>query len=145
MDYASIAAVLGAAYLLLEDEEEQLKTRRRKVWVRDWVAKRESDGCYMKLLRELRADHTSLYRNFLRMKADDFDFLLNLCTPLIKKKDTYFRKAISAGERLAVTLRTIIRTFHIFVLATTPSRENFSDHTEYLSKSNWQIFGYLSL
>ena len=39
------------------------------------------------------------------MSPDRFDHLLSLVKPLIEKKDTTFRKAISAEERLAITLR----------------------------------------
>ena len=39
------------------------------------------------------------------MSPDRFDHLLELVTPLIEKKDTRFRKAIPACERLALTLR----------------------------------------
>ncbi|XP_036436857.1 protein ANTAGONIST OF LIKE HETEROCHROMATIN PROTEIN 1-like [Colossoma macropomum] len=41
----------------------------------------------------------------LRMTAEEFDFLLERVAPLITKEDTRFWKAISARERLSVTLR----------------------------------------
>ena len=45
------------------------------------------------------------FKNFFQMKRSDFEVLLNLIAPKIKKEDTSFRRAISANERLAVTLR----------------------------------------
>ena len=39
------------------------------------------------------------------MSPDRFDALLNLVRPSIEKRDTVFRKAITAEERLALTLR----------------------------------------
>ena len=42
---------------------------------------------------------------YFRMSPDRFNHLLSLVEPLIKKSETKFRKPISAGERLAVTLR----------------------------------------
>lgn len=39
------------------------------------------------------------------MSPDRFDVFLSLVKPLIEKKDTNFRKAISAQEKLAITLR----------------------------------------
>ena len=39
------------------------------------------------------------------MTPERFDHLLSLVAPLISKEDTQFRKAISAAERLALTLR----------------------------------------
>ncbi|XP_054709131.1 uncharacterized protein LOC129218835 [Uloborus diversus] len=49
-------------------------------------------------------DHEG-YRRFLRMDTDTFQFLLQKIEPLISKQDTVMRRAIPAGERLAITLR----------------------------------------
>lgn len=38
------------------------------------------------------------FKNFFRMKSNDFEFLLNLIAPKIKKEDTPFKRAISAEE-----------------------------------------------
>ena len=38
------------------------------------------------------------------MDQATFDRLLGLVTPIFRRKDTRFREAIPAGERLAVTL-----------------------------------------
>lgn len=46
-----------------------------------------------------------LYKNFVRMTPDDFDYLLNLTTPSIEKSNTNMRESICPGERLAITLR----------------------------------------
>lgn len=102
MSYPEFATVMGAAYLLLEEDEPEII---RSVWVQEWVKKRETEGCYAKLLQELRANNPNLFRNFVRMSAEDFDFLLELVTPHIQKQDTAMRKAIPPGERLALTLR----------------------------------------
>lgn len=45
------------------------------------------------------------FRNCFRMTSADFEILLRKIGPKISKKDTKFRKAIPAHERLAVTLR----------------------------------------
>ena len=73
--------------------------------MRDWVLRRQTDGCYVKLLRELELEVPSLYKNFLRMNALDFNALLSLIEPKIRKQDTVMRDSIPAGERLAITLR----------------------------------------
>lgn len=39
------------------------------------------------------------------MNAEEFEFILNKVAPLITKKDTKWRLAITAKERLALTLR----------------------------------------
>ena len=39
------------------------------------------------------------------MDLSSFEYLLDLVTPVISKTDTVMREAITAGQRLAVTLR----------------------------------------
>ncbi|KAJ8938412.1 hypothetical protein NQ318_011995 [Aromia moschata] len=45
------------------------------------------------------------YRNFLRIDQEYFDYLLEFVRPDIEKKDTNMREAISASQRLSITLR----------------------------------------
>ena len=51
------------------------------------------------------AGHCETLFNLLRMDQNMFHFILEGIQPLIEKKDTNWRKAITPGERLAVTLR----------------------------------------
>uniref|UniRef100_A0A1I8M9Y5 DDE Tnp4 domain-containing protein n=1 Tax=Musca domestica TaxID=7370 RepID=A0A1I8M9Y5_MUSDO len=82
-----------------------MKNRKKRPWVREWLRQRKEEGCCVKLLTQLRAETPSLYKNFLRMNAADFDNLLKLTAPLLTKKTTQLREPISASERLMVTLR----------------------------------------
>ncbi len=45
------------------------------------------------------------FRDLLRMDVEDFIYLLEKVTPLIQRRDTKFRRAISARMRLSLTLR----------------------------------------
>ena len=45
------------------------------------------------------------FQNFLRMGKTDFQELLAKMTPHIQRQDTWMREAISAAERLPITLR----------------------------------------
>ena len=45
------------------------------------------------------------FGDLLRMTAEDFEVLLRRVAPLITKRDTQMRLAITAKERLALTLR----------------------------------------
>ena len=65
----------------------------------------ERQNRYVNLLGEVRMDSCALFRNFTRMKASDFELLLQLIGPSIKKQETNMREAIPISKRLAVTLR----------------------------------------
>ena len=68
-------------------------------------AKRRQRGEYHTLIQEMRlSDHDSFYKYF-RIIPSRFDHLLSLVGPAITRQETNFRSPISAGERLAVTLR----------------------------------------
>lgn len=105
-----IATIL-AAYLLESSDDEveinakELPRKQRSVWRKEWIGRREKEGFCEKLLLELRAEDPQLYRNFLRMSADQFDHLLSLVTPHIQKTDTVMRASIPASNRLVMTLR----------------------------------------
>lgn len=101
----AIATILTIYVIESSEDEEEPSPKKRKIWTKDWVARRNQDGFYTKLLMELRAEEPALYRNFLRMNATQFDYILALVTPYIIKRDTNMRQSISPGERLAVTLR----------------------------------------
>lgn len=85
----------------------QKQTKKRDIWVRQWLEKRQSDGAHQTLLKEFRSvdNQKYLFRNFLRMDENIYDELLMLVSPLIQKQDTSMRIAISPSERLSVTLR----------------------------------------
>ena len=106
---ADTSVTLGASLVivavLLKRSCRKRKTRKRRVWVRDWIRNRQSFGAFHQLVQELRMADTSTYRNFLRMDVSAFDELLGLLGPLITYQDTNMRQAISPGERLALTLR----------------------------------------
>ena len=68
----------------------------------DWA--RNALGAYNTLLQELHIEDPQQLRSFLRMTAKDLEEILRLTGPIISK-DTNMRQAISAKERLAVTLR----------------------------------------
>ena len=79
--------------------------RPRSIWTHQWLLKRPELGAYDTLLSELREEDKSSFLNFLRVSPELFDQLVDKVTPLVKKADTPFRKAVSPGMRLAVTLR----------------------------------------
>ena len=66
-----------------------------------------------------------------RMSMAQFDDFLRKITPLIKKKDTNFRKAITPEEKLSITLRYV----YIFRILLAKSKIIISKYLNiYLSK-----------
>lgn len=63
----------------------------------------DTHGAWCSLIPTLREEDPEQYYNFMRMWPVHFDELLERIEPFIKK--TSWRKAISPGERLAITLR----------------------------------------
>ena len=57
------------------------------------------------LMQELLTEDPKGFQNFLRMGKTDFQELLAKVTPHIQRQDTWMREAISAAERLSITLR----------------------------------------
>ncbi|KOB71283.1 putative nuclease HARBI1 [Operophtera brumata] len=99
MDDDDVIAVLGLALVL----QNRKRKRDRTEWSKRWLLKRKQFS-HVNLINELRFSPTD-YENYLRMDEKLYLKLLSLITPLIQRQDTVMRKAISAHERLAVTLR----------------------------------------
>jgi len=57
---------------------QQEKKRKRKIWVRDWISRRQDLGASAQLLTEMRVEDAAGYKNHLRMLSHQFDFLLSL-------------------------------------------------------------------
>lgn len=78
------------------------KKKKRKYWVHPLIRDRQH-SCFV-VARELSRDPDK-FKDFFRMSKPLFDRLLELVNPLITKKDTNWRLALSAEEKLTITLR----------------------------------------
>ena len=67
--------------------------QKRKIWERDWLAKRREHGAYHGLVREMRESDPAAYRNFWRMDDESFRTLLQSVAASIQRQDTTLRKA----------------------------------------------------
>lgn len=83
--------------LLLEEEEERPPKRKRKLYMRDWISQREERGIFHQLVKELEAGDVVAYKEFFRMTKEQFSFLLDQVTPLIRRKDQCSQGDNSAG------------------------------------------------
>lgn len=120
------AAVLAsaAASVLLSCANEK-KEKSKRLWERKWISRRQENGLFHVLSKELLLEDQFSFRNFLRMDEDTFRLLLSMVGTMIAKQDTRLRKSISPDEKLSATLR---------FLATGESYQSMEYHTR-LSKS----------
>jgi len=93
------------------------RRRQRSCWTRSWLLRREH-SISSTLVRELIAEDGAEYRGMFRMQESDFQFLLNLVSPIIAKQDTLLRESIPATERLQVTLRYLATGIQLFCFST---------------------------
>ena len=112
----NVVIVCYTAFLVTLDftakQKGRKRRRKRSVWIRHILRKRNEEGTHSILLPKLLCDDAH-YRNFLRMSKEDFALLLAMVEPALVRNDTVMRASISVSERLALTLR---------YLATGPNR-----------------------
>lgn len=97
---------------------QKKKRRNRRIWVRDWIIRRENLGASTRLLVEMREEDVEGYKNHLRMLPHQFDELLCKVKNAIQKQDTHMRNAIPAKIKLEVTLRYLAAGDSIYTLET---------------------------
>ena len=85
-------------------ERPRRKYNKKRMWVRKLYQQRQNVGAYEAVVRPMAGFDSTLYRNYMRMTLAQFEMLLGLVGPYITK-EAWRRKPISAGERLAITIR----------------------------------------
>ena len=100
-DQESDAAAVVIGVLLKRRKSKQRK--KRSVWVKPWLQRRNKLGVYRTLLQELRMEAEE-YKQFLRMSPELFDELLILVKPEIEKETTILRDPIPSALKLAATI-----------------------------------------
>ena len=100
--------LIGAAIVVMNQRrKKQLykKKQLRRFWRRGIFRERILYSEYFHLYQRLRDTDREFHYQYIRMSKERFDHLLSLIREDIMKKDTPMRKAISAEERLVITLR----------------------------------------
>lgn len=94
--------VLIAFYMLRRRKQRQ-KNKKRRFWVRPFHV---ANVCHSATVvaAEMNSD-SEKFKSFYRMNQENFLILVDLVSPLIQKKDTNYRLAVSPEERLLITLR----------------------------------------
>ncbi|CAH1973662.1 unnamed protein product [Acanthoscelides obtectus] len=89
--------------IFLRKKKKKSKTRRRW-WSRQIFHRRSQYG--NRLLRDMTAEPCEdIIRNFTRMTTQDFEHVMSLVEPKIRRMDTNMREAITVKERLTLCLR----------------------------------------
>ncbi|KAJ8936202.1 hypothetical protein NQ318_007356 [Aromia moschata] len=91
---------IAAAYLLLK---KRRKKTNRRFWVNPFYTINLGYSSYI-VAQELNHDPVK-FHGFYRMSKRTFQTLVEIIKPEISKRDTNYRKAVSAEERLLITLR----------------------------------------
>ena len=73
---AILQTVLVLARELEENMRKKKQRKKRTLWVRHWISRRGRLGASNNLLRELKLEEPTDYKNFLRMNGQQFDQLL---------------------------------------------------------------------
>ncbi|XP_041369872.1 putative nuclease HARBI1 [Gigantopelta aegis] len=81
------------------------RRKKRTIWVRKWLARRPDLGQYAWLMDELKKEDAKGFCNFLRMGCQIYQEILTRIEHRIKPKKSKYRKPLTAGIKLAITLR----------------------------------------
>ena len=89
----------------IQQQVQKRQRKRRSCWVFPYLKRRDDRGCYETLMKELASENPDLYRNFTRITEEIFREIVERVTPRIRRNVTYWRRPISPGLRVAITLR----------------------------------------
>ena len=87
--------------VLLMKEGDERRTRGPD---RAWIKRRREKGAFQNIVKELVDEDLPSFNNFMRMDCMTFQALVENISHKITKRTTMMRKAISASERVALTL-----------------------------------------
>ena len=91
--------------ILISKLKTIVNKRKKRLWVRKWISRRNEFGASATLLKELALESKEEYLNHLRMTEEKFNELLGKVQDSIRKCDTVMRKSIPPTVKLHVTLR----------------------------------------
>lgn len=84
---------------------QQTATKKRRYWIHPINQRRNTHGIYHTLIQELRnPDNDDRHKQYLRMSAESFDYLLGMIENDITKTTTRMREPIEPGMKLCITL-----------------------------------------
>lgn len=73
--------------------------------MREWILMRLKYGIYEKVMKHLRESDEKSFKNFVKVDLELFNEMVEDLGPRLQKRETNFRKPLSTGLKLAITLR----------------------------------------
>ena len=103
---AKIIFATAVSVMMLQRKKQLVKKKEiKRFWQRGIFRDRKIHSEYFHLYQTLRDTDREFHYRYLRMSKERFDHLLSLVREKITKKNTILREAITAEERLVITLR----------------------------------------
>ncbi|XP_055371978.1 putative nuclease HARBI1 [Condylostylus longicornis] len=92
-----LIAAAGVLACLIEEDENinQNRSRKRKIWVKTSLSKRSFHDVESKLIADLLLNNDGSFKNFTRISWDAFERLHHSIESKIKKQNTHMRESIS--------------------------------------------------
>ena len=102
----AIIILYAAIGVMIVNRRKRLikKKQIKRFWRRGIFRDRKIHSEYYTLYQTLRESDTEFHYRYLRMSKQRFDHLLSLIRHKITKKNTKMREAVTAEERLVITL-----------------------------------------
>jgi hypothetical protein len=72
-------------------ETEKENCHQKRLWVREWITKRESRGVSALLLKDLYLEDPKEFRLCLQLTPKKFESLLEMISPFIQKRNSFER------------------------------------------------------
>lgn len=94
----------GLLLIIRQRRRRRRIKKKKKYWVHPLLSQRHQKGLFCHLVSDLRKNETKFFQYF-RMSINSYDELLTLLQERLRRQDTVMRKAVSAEEKLVVTLR----------------------------------------
>ncbi len=84
---------------------QRRQRRQRRWWCKPWVLRRPAFGQFKHLMVELEFEDPAGFQNFVRCEPAMFQEMVERLTPIIRKQDTNYHKALDPGLKVAITLQ----------------------------------------
>ena len=134
------AAAFILLALALDDDEKRKRGPTRK-----WIQRREEEGLYANLVKELMLEDTRTYREMMRMDYECLKHILQLIEPYITPQNSGVcgQRVVTAAERLVLTIQFLAmgETFSSLNLQFRISERAISYIVDLVSKAIVSYFG----